>query len=178
MHRTFFWAALFCTVSNIGTAQNQNEIEYRFKAVYLLNFLQFIEWPDSVVENDQSPIVLSVAGNDPFGDILDDTFRNERIGGHPVVIHRFRSVNEIGKCHAVFISASEKNSFQERLQRLNESSILTVSDIENFGDRGGGIGFYLEKNKVRFKINLKALKQGELKASSKLLRLAKIINPL
>lgn len=165
-------------VSMLSYSQNQKEIEYRFKAVYLLNFLQFIEWPDSVLENDQSPIILSVVGDDPFGNIIDETFHNEKIGAHPVVITRFRSVNEIGKCHAVFISASEEHALHERLQHLNESSILTVSDIDNFGERGGGIGFYLEKNKVRFKINLMALKQGDLKASSKLLRLAKIINPL
>ncbi|MEW5797509.1 MAG: YfiR family protein [Bacteroidota bacterium] len=165
-------------VSMISYSQNQKEIEYRFKAVYLLNFLQFVEWPDSVIEKDQSPIILSIVGDDPFGDIIDETFRNEKIGTHPVLITRFRSINEIGKCHAVFISASEKHALHERLQRLNESSILTVSDIDNFGERGGGIGFYLEKNKVRFKINLMALKQGDLKASSKLLRLAKIINPL
>ncbi|MBI2429036.1 MAG: YfiR family protein [Ignavibacteriales bacterium] len=159
-------------------SQSQKEIEYRFKAVYLLNFLQFIEWPDSYHDNDQSPIILSIVGDDPFGEILDETFRNEKIGGHPVVLYRFDSITKIGKCHAVFICESEKNIPPEMLQKLNAASILTISDMDDFGDRGGSIGFYLERNKVRFEINMKALKQGDLKASSKLLRLARITNPL
>lgn len=173
-----FTALIILFSYNEVYSQSQKEIEYRFKAVYMLNFLQFVEWPDSVIKNDQSPIILSIVGDDPFGNILDETFHNEKFNGHPILLSRYQTVNEAGKCHIMFIGSSEKNISKEILRRLNEASILTVSDLNDFGNQGGGIGFYLEKNKVRFEINLMALKQGELKASSKLLRLAKIINPL
>ncbi|MFA6540718.1 MAG: YfiR family protein [Bacteroidota bacterium] len=170
-------AAVLLLMCTAALSQSQKEIEYRFKAVYMLNFLQFMEWPDSAFENDQSPIIISVVGDDPFGNILDETFRNEKFNGHPVMLTRFHSINEAGKSHIMFIGTSEKNISTEVLKRLSEASVLTISDLDHFGTMGGGIGFYIEQNKVRFEINLNALKQGDLKASSKLLRLARIVNP-
>ena len=161
----------------LSIAQSEREIEYRFKAVYILNFFQFVEWPDSSFENDRSPIVLAVLGDDPFGKILDETVQSEKVGSHPIIVKRFHVLNELGSCHAIFISSSEKGSVQTILKHVDDRPILTISDIDDFGDRGGDIGFYLENNKIRFAINMQALKQSDLKVSSKLLRLAKVINP-
>jgi hypothetical protein len=163
--------------SAASRSQAEKGIEYRFKAAYILNFLRFVEWPDSVLGNDQTPLVLVVLGEDPFGKVLDETFQSETIGGHPIVIKRYRSWHELGPCQALFVSASEKEAFPEILKYFGGSSILTISDIKGFGDNGGGINFFLEDNKLRFEINVRALRQADLKASSKLLRLARIINP-
>lgn len=157
--------------------QNPGEVEYRLKAVYLFNFLQFIEWPANVYENEESPVVVGIFGKDPFEKIIDETFSAEKAGSHPIQIIRFRKLEEMSSCHVLFISSSEKEISSASLKSLAESSILTVSDMENFAERGGSIGFYLENNKIKFEINMLALRQAQLKVSSKLMRLAKIINP-
>jgi YfiR/HmsC-like len=162
---------------SVSRAQTEKEIEYRFKAVYILNFFQFVEWPDSAFENGQSPIVLAVLGDDPFGKILDETVQSEKIGSRSIVVKRFHGLNELGPCQALFISSSEKGTVQTILNRIDDHPVLTISDIEDFGDQGGDIGFYFDNNKIRFAINVQALKQSDLRVSSKLLRLAKIINP-
>ena len=159
-------------------SQTQPEMEYRLKAAYLFNFIQFVEWPDSVFENDNSPIILAVLGKDPFGKILDETVQNEKIGNHPIIIKRYRYLSQLEFCHVLFVSSSETESFQFILKSIKQSPILTISDIHDFGIYGGNISFYLEENKLRFAINMQALKQADLKVSSKLLRLAKVINPL
>jgi YfiR/HmsC-like len=167
------------TFSNVHSySQTQKEIEYKLKAAYLLHFLQFVEWPDSVFENEKSPIVVTILGDDPFGNTLDDITKSEKIGEHPIVIKRTHSLGNVDFCHVLYISSSEKDNFRSILKHIDSAPILTISDIDNFGEEGGNISFYLEENKLRFAINLQTLKQADLKVSSKLLRLAKIINPI
>ena len=170
--------ALSFSIGGNGFSQPQKGLEYKFKAVYVFNFLQFTEWPDSAFQNERSPVILGVFGDDPFGSVLDETIQSEKVGDHPIIIKRFQATDDLAQCHALFISPSEKEIVPAVLKRVGETSTLTISDIDGFGDLGGCIGFYMEKNKLRFVINMKALKQSDLHVSSKLLRLAKIINPL
>jgi YfiR/HmsC-like len=160
-----------------GKAQSQRELEYRLKAVYLFNFLQFSEWPDSAFADARAPIVLGVVGNDPFGTVLDEVVQSEKVGVRPITLVRFRTGDEITKCQALFVCSSEKDNCQTILDGIQGSPTLTVSEISGFNYLGGCIRFYVENNKLRFEINLKAVNHARLKMSSKLLRLARIINP-
>jgi hypothetical protein len=160
-----------------GNAQSQKELEYKLKAVYLFNFLQFSEWPDSAFTDARAPIILGVVGNDPFGTVLDEVVQSEKVGAHPITVVRFRREDEITKCHALFVCLSEKDECQTILDRVQGSSTLTVSELTGFDALGGCIRLYFENNRLRFEINMKALKQARVKMSSKLLRLARIINP-
>ena len=58
---------------------------------------------------------------------------------------------------------------------LDDTPVLTVGEDEEFIDEGGVVQFYLEGNKVRFAFNLNEVQERELKVSSKLLSLAKIV---
>jgi hypothetical protein len=58
---------------------------------------------------------------------------------------------------------------------LSNRSILTVSDADEFARSGGMIRFRLENNKIRLQINLRAAKAANLAISSKLLRVAEVI---
>ena len=176
--RTAAWIiALIVFNLAAGNAQSQKELEYKLKAVYLFNFLQFSEWPDSAFTDPRAPIILGVVGNDPFGTVLDEVVQSEKVGVHPITVVRFRTEDEITKCQVLFVCLSEKDNCQTILNGVQGSPTLTVSEINGFDSLGGCIGFYFEHNRLRFEINMKALKQARLKMSSKLLRLARIINP-
>lgn len=167
-------------ILSVATAygQSQNELENRLKAVYLFNFLQFTKWPDSVFTDARAPIILGVVGNDPMGTALDEAVKAEKVGEHPINVVRFRTRDEITKCQALFIGLTEKDSCQTILNAVQGSPTLTVSEISGFNYLGGCIRLYVENNKLRFEINMKSVKEARLKMSSKLIRLAKIINPL
>jgi len=151
--------------------------EYQVKAAFLYNFSQFIEWPASVLPGTQSPLVIGVLGEDPFGGYLDELVRGERVSNHPLVVRRFRQVGEIQTCHILFVSQSETKQLDQIFAYLKGRNILTVGDAENFAIRGGMIRFITENNRIRFKINLAAARAANLTISSKLLRAAEIIGP-
>ena len=156
-----------------GTASRVRE--YKIKAAFLLNFMQFVEWPAPVATNSETALVLGICGEDPFGATLDDTVKGETVRGHPLVIKRARRAADLTECHLVFVCQSEKDRLKEILQASREGSALMVSDIEQFCPQGGMIGLVTETGRIKFEINQAAAEQKGLKISSKLLRLGRTV---
>jgi hypothetical protein len=158
-------------------AQTNLEPEYKFKAVYLYNFLQFIEWPPQAFQGESWPIVVGVVGNDAFSGMLEQTVKDETIRDRPVIVRRISGVEETKACHVLFIAKGEEKNLHDILSKIKGKPILTVSETVEFVRQGGAINFYLEGNKLRFEVNLSAVKAANLVVSSKLLRLARIVEP-
>src|SRR5882762_3409674 len=59
--------------------------ENQVKAVFLFNFAQFVEWPPEAFPEAQTPLVIGVLGEDPFGGFLDETVRDEKVNNRPLV---------------------------------------------------------------------------------------------
>ena len=155
-------------------AQETSPSEYQLKAAFLYNFAKFVEWPTNVFALEDSPIVVGVMGQNPFGEDLDNTIRNKTINKHPIEIKATDSISDAKKCQILFISTSERDRLADILSGLRGASVLTVgeADTQDFIKSGGMINFVLVNNKIRFQINNEAAKSAGLKISSKLLSLA------
>ncbi|MBI1803439.1 MAG: YfiR family protein [Ignavibacteriae bacterium] len=163
-------------LSQSALSQSDPKTEYKFKAVYLYNLLQFVEWPKESFQEESSPIVIGILGQDPFGQVLDQTVQNEKVQNHEIVVRRFTDPDEVKECHLLFMCKSEKDRFVQVLRKMENRNVLTVGEIEGFAEHGGAVNFYVEKSKLRFEVNTAALKKNNLKVSSKLLRLTRIVN--
>jgi hypothetical protein len=149
--------------------------EYVVKAACLLNFAQYIQWPESDFAGPDAPIVVGVLGDDPFGTVLEQTFQDESVQGRSLTVKRSRQVDDLKTCHIIFISKSEKERLAETLASLNDVSVVTVGEIDDFALRGGIINFYIDHNKVRFEVNVDAAQRKGLKISSQLLKRARVV---
>jgi len=149
--------------------------EYQVKAVFLFNFAQFVDWPAQAFPEAGAPLVIGVLGEDPFGAYLDELVRNEKIGNRPLVVRRFRGIQDMGECHILFVSRSPAGQFDKLVPELRGRPLLTVSDTENFNRLGGMVRFVTENGKIRLRINVDAAKESGLTISSKLLRWATIV---
>jgi hypothetical protein len=148
--------------------------EYALKAVFLYNFCRFIEWPDQAFATPDAPIVIGVIGQDPFGLLLEETVRGERLRGRTIVIERYRRAADARDAHLLFVSGSESGRTGEILAAVAGRSIVTVGETEEFLDRGGMIALTAAQDRVRLRINPNRLRAESLVASSKLLRVAEI----
>jgi hypothetical protein len=156
-----------------ANAQRTVSREYQVKAVFLYNFSQFVVWPPSSFEGPSAPFIIGILGPDIFGNYLDETIANENIMGHPMIVKRYSDADEIRNCHILFIT-SEKIT-KALVTASNNHGILTVGDDANFTKNGGMIRFFTENNKIRLEINPSAVKAANLEISSKLLRVARIL---
>ena len=157
------------------SAQAPESREYQIEAAFLYNFSQFVEWPADAFPEAETPLVIGVLGDDPFGNYLVETVIGEKANGHPLTIQHYKNIEEIKICHILFINLSEANKQKETIEGLKGRSILTVSDVSGFLKQGGMIRFAKEDNKIRIRINPDAAKEANLVISSKLLRIAEIV---
>ena len=169
--------ALTALASALLLVQSPRASEYQVKAVFLFNFVQFVDWPSPAASDSQRPppLVIGILGSDPFGPFLDETVRGERFGARPIQLRRYREIADIGECNVLFISRSESERVPKILSALKDRPVLTVSDGETFANQGGMIQFVTDKNRIRLRINLEAAQAAKVVISSKLLRLAEIV---
>lgn len=157
------------------SAQSAPSKEYQIKALFLFNFAQFVDWPPTAFADSNTPLVIGILGENPFGTYLDETVGNEKVNNRPLEVQRYRQVAEIKACHVLFISRSETNHLAQILADLKDRSILIVGDVDDFVQRGGMIRLATAQNKIRLIINVEAAKAARLTLSSRLLRSAELV---
>lgn len=157
-----------------AVSQAQKPSEYNVKAAYLSNLGRFVEWTGRPKTADEA-FPICVLGQDPFGPALDSAVAGENIGGSPLTVRRIARPVDAPGCRILFIASSEEGHLAADLAAQGTASVLTVSDIPDFVNRGGMVEFVLEGNKVRFQINLGAATRAGLTLSSDLLNLARAV---
>jgi hypothetical protein len=146
--------------------------EYQVKALFLLNFAKYVEWPAEAFSGPSAPITIGVLGTGPCGDHLRKAVEGKTISGRAIVVHQIEHPEDMNKCHILFISGTEKNHLAEILSQLQSRPVLTVGENDQFAQKGGVIGFVKKDGKVRLEIDLKAARGAKLEISSKLLSVA------
>lgn len=165
---------LACCFVATGRART-SPTEYQVKAVFLLNFAQFTSWPDAALAAG-APLVIGVLGDDPFGAHLDQVVQAETVDSHPVQVRRFHRVEEIERCHILFVSASESSRLERIVAFLRGRAVLTVSDADEAARRGAMIRFLTEQKRIKLRVNLGAVRDSGLTLSSKLLRSVEVVD--
>ena len=165
---------LFADNSVYCRAEDPSPGEYVVKAAFLYNFAKFVEWPEQAFSDDNSPIILGILGEDPFREAIE-TIRGKAVRRRRLLVKKAARVEDLKGCHMIFISSSEKYKLPQVLKLLDGNNVLTIGDMEDFAKKGGIVNFIKDGNKVRFEINIDSAKAAGLKISSKLLKLAKIV---
>jgi hypothetical protein len=171
MRRSWAWVLLALVLA--GPLAAQPSREYDLKAVFLFNFVTFVDWPKDAV-SAQAPFVIGVLGEDPFGKALDEVIAGEKFRQSPLQARRCHTLEEARQCHILFISASEAANLPAILAELRGKPVLTVADTPRFTEAGGMIGFSTD-SRVQLHINPAAARRSGLAISSKLLRMAKVV---
>lgn len=158
-------------------AQDSASSEYLVKAGFIYNFAKLVDWPATAFSQPDSPIVIGILGTDPFGPTIDRVLASKKVNDHGFVIKRIKSAADAKDCHILFISASETSHIGDDIRIAKSMPVLTIGEVPGFANRGGIINLTLEDSKVRFEVNVDAAKAADLNISSRLLALARIVQP-
>jgi YfiR/HmsC-like len=151
--------------------------EYEVKAAFLFNFARYVEWPAEGFPPEGEAFVVTVLGEDPFGETLDTTLKDRTIQKRRLLVRRVARVEDVGNSQIVFIGRVASEDLPRILQRLDDAPVLTVGETAQFAQRGGMISFRKERDRIGFEINLASTERARLKVSSQLLKLARIVGP-
>jgi YfiR/HmsC-like len=170
-------AAVLVAAALASSALALEASEPAIKAAYLYKFGFFVEWPQAAFAASDSPINLCIVGNDPFGTLLDDTVKGQKIGNRPISVHRMTSVSRDSGCHIAYLPDGAQSPSAQAVGALRGSDILTVTDAGTGGSPVGIINFVIKDNRVRFDIDDAAAASSGLVISSRLLSLALEVKP-
>ncbi|MDB5461262.1 MAG: putative transrane protein [Caulobacteraceae bacterium] len=173
MRRLALTLALAATVASAPRgAWAAAALEMAVKAAYLYRFAAFVQWPPGAFNGPGTPAQICIAGDDPFGNVLDQAVKGKKIANHPISIVRLDRVDKAPPCQILFVAPSPRRRVAETLDKVRGSPILTVTDSGADPADRGVIDFVLQDNRVRFRIDGRAAVEGGLAISSKLRRLA------
>lgn len=170
------WAALLCLsvlaggAPAAGAANSPSSLERAIQANFLFKFAPFVEWPPGAFSATDRNFTICVVGEDPFGTLLNDVVRGQKMVGRPVVVRRTGNETGPAGCHILFAGASADPGYAP-FATTQGQPVLTVAD-RSAGPTGAMIEFVKQSGRVRFQINDGAARAHGLKISSKLLGLA------
>lgn len=144
--------------------------EHEVKAAYLYNFLKFVFWDDSA-HKDGNKLNVCLIGNHPFRDSLSP-IEGRKIQNKTLSVKKIVQASELQQCQILFISRSEEKRLRKLLKDADSLQLLTISDIVEFTQRGGAIGFLQIGNLTKFDINMKNAGNNRIFFKSDLLELA------
>src|ERR1051325_8333954 len=101
-----FLAVLFFLQMANG-AEYESAGEYKVKALFILNFAKYVEWPDSAFENTRAPITIGIVGKDRFGNELKNVIAGKMVGEHEFVVRHLSANDNPSGCQILFVSNSE-----------------------------------------------------------------------
>jgi hypothetical protein len=146
----------------------QSQLEYAVKANYLVRFTAFVEWPPRAFADARAPVVICVAGRDPFGATLDRAARGQTAHGRPLTVRRPATREAAAGCHILYAGAGAESLIPAA---AGQTGLLLVTD-STVAPQRGAIHFVLSDARVRFHIDQQAATRSGLAISSRLLNLA------
>ena len=167
---------LSCMLTGTATLPAQTDAVGRlnqYKAVFIYNFVDFVEWPD---EERPGPLKIAILGDSPVAEPLREIAEIRRTRGRRLQLDSYKGIEDLRDCHALFIAPEYAPSFEAIRQHLGRQSVLTIGNSAGLATRGAGISFVLIDGRLRFEINRKALTRAGLQASSQLLKLAILVD--
>lgn len=170
-------AALALVALALGARAQDSSLEYAVKATYLYKFAPFVGWPDEAFDSPVEPLRLCIAGDDPFGPIIDRAVAGQSVGARPITLQRMRTVGPETRCHILYVAGSTSQSIGQALAAVDDKPVLTVTDAAIDPGVRGIVHLVVQDDRVRFAIDDHAAWQHRLTISSRVLSLAVAVRP-
>lgn len=151
-------------------------LEERVKAAFLYKFANYVEWPKDAFVQDDSPVVIGVAGDEPVADELAQAVAGRKLGNRRVEVLRLTRGAALDHVNILFIGRGMRAGGAELMQRARDLPVLTVTEAEDAQPPDSVINFVVVDDHVRFEISLDAAARHRLRLASALLAVAREVH--
>lgn len=155
----------------LGSALHVSGQISTFKALFLYNFTQNIEWPGPAAGNVD--FVITVVGDNEMAAELGKLAKVKKVGSKKMVIKKVNNVDDVDDTHIVFLAASKSGLMPMLDSYQKGKGVLIVADKSGLCKQGAGIAFTTIDGKLRYEICPERIEEHGLKVSQKLITLGK-----
>jgi hypothetical protein len=145
------------------------------KAVFLINFLSFAEWPPTKLGAPSGKFTIAVLGDPSFAALVESAAAGRVVSGRTITVHAIDTAEQAVTAHLLFIAPSQARRLPAVLRAVADATVLTVGDTDGFARDGVAINLYTFDNRVRIEVNSTAAARAGVKLSANLMRLARIV---
>jgi len=163
-------------LSTLAASPARAQSEDQVKAAFLFNFARYVEWPANAFGSDGAPIRICMLGSGGFSSVVSKAVSGKSVGDRAVEVDTPADLGGTAGCHILYVGETANSATSDVAAKVDGASVFTVADREGFAAGGGIANFIRADNKIRFEINPGAAKKAGLKVSSRLLRLAKVVD--
>lgn len=163
---------LICWMTSSSFQGDQAMDEYAVKGMFLYNFTKYIDWSNTRSGNN---FVIAVYGKSDITRNLQQIAGSKKINNKKMEVLVISSLEEAGNCQIIFIPASNNRALKETIEKMGSKGILIVTEDEDMALKGSCINLVNVEGKMKFEMNVTAVKRAGLKISSQLEALAIII---
>lgn len=159
----------FIIFGKVVVAQDDN-----FKALFMYNITNFIEWPAA-----EGVFKIQVLGSSQIVKIFttDAKLKDKKVAGIPIDIKEISDVGSVDDCHILYISETKGDQIDAAVSAVEGKPILIVTHSDGAIDKGACINFYKQASgKLSMQISRKNIEKHGLKVDSKLLYLGEEVN--
>jgi len=150
-----------------------SQSSYALKSVYTYQLARFTNWSELECESRRKTFNIGVyADNEQYKYFT--AMAGKQINSKRVSLTRIDNIEDIKGCdiHLLFIGKDK----EEFLPALKDFPIMTVSDIDNFTQKGGIVWLNFNNKGPKIYINMHNAKKRKIKFSSRLLEIAVLHN--
>lgn len=144
--------------------------EYAMKAAFVYNFTLFTQWPTL----PNNTLKICTLESDTLKHELEK-FRDNQPHGATLIISKISNLETIKECQALYLSEEDKQRIPVILTLLENTPVLTITDVPELVGKGVMIGIKIENKRIVFEVDSRTAKKSNLYLSSKLLSLAKAV---
>ena len=98
--------------------------------------------------------------------------KTKKVANQSLEIKKFSAVQDISKCHILFVSANKSQEITSVVKKVKPNSTLIITAEQGLVDKGSGINFIIKNNRQKFELNKQNVEKYKLKVSSNLEALA------
>lgn len=151
-------------------AQTSGQAVDRIKTAYLYNFAKFVELPLP----DEKSIRVCILGKDDLnGAMLSLNRRTAQ--GREITVRKEVPLEQLRDCSMVFVAEVDARLLPAVVRQLGSVPVLLISDGRQAIDQGAHLALLHNDDRVEFDVNLLNLQKSNIRASSQMLKLARVV---
>lgn len=160
-----------CAAAGVGEPGTRQELahEYELKAVFLFNFLKYINWEDNPNEEYFN---IAVLGESKILPPLEEIAAKRKAKNLNIEVHEISDLNNEEFFHLLFIPDAAKERWRDLSKLPLDARTVTIAESHGFPGRASAFEFLINDGKLRFKINQEEIAETGVSVSSQLLKLA------
>ncbi len=143
--------SFFALLGKRSNAQMYGEnAQAKIRAIYLFQIATLTDWP---AQYKNGSFIIAVYGDDKVFEELKKNHGSKTVGSQPIKIKKFNSIDEIDRCHVIYISPDKTSGVSEIVRKIQSSSTLIATESTGMLKSGAVVNFVIRNNMPRYEVS-------------------------